>query len=60
MPPKGRFAAPRVALDQWLNSRGHRRNILRPQWRKIGIVRRPDVDLERFRDAVVWVNEFGE
>jgi len=57
---QGRFAAPRVALDQWLDSRGHRRNILRPQWRKIGIVRRPDVDLERFRDAVVWVNEFGE
>jgi uncharacterized protein YkwD len=57
---QGRLAAPRVALDRWLNSRGHRRNILRPEWRRIGIAMRPEVDLRRFRNVVVWVNQFGE
>ena len=56
---EGPFVVPRVAIDQWLNSSGHRRNLFRPEWRTIGIALRPDVDVERFRDSVVWVNEFG-
>jgi hypothetical protein len=29
----GRFGAPRVALDAWLNSPGHRQNLFRAEWR---------------------------
>jgi uncharacterized protein YkwD len=56
----GPFVVPRVALDQWLNSPGHRENLFRPEWRTIGIALRSDVDVEQFRSSVVWVNEFGE
>jgi uncharacterized protein YkwD len=56
----GRLAAPRVALAGWLDSPGHRRNLLRPGWRTIGIARRPGADLGRIHGGVVWVNQFGE
>jgi hypothetical protein len=51
---------PRVAVDRWLNSPGHRENLLRPEWRTIGIARLAEADVEAMRDAVVWVNQFGE
>ena len=56
---EGRFVVPRVAVDRWLNSRGHRRNLFDAAWRTIGIARRPDVDVERVRGGVLWVNAFG-
>jgi hypothetical protein len=55
----GRFGAPRVALDGWLNSPGHRENLFRPQWQTQGIVL---LRLDRFgpyRGASLWVSQFG-
>ena len=55
----GRFGAPRVALDGWLNSPDHRDNLFRPEWTTQGIAL---VKLARFgpyRDASLWVSHFG-
>jgi Cysteine-rich secretory protein family len=55
----GRYGAPRVALDGWLNSAGHRENLFRPEWRTQGIAL---VKLDRFgpyRGASLWVSHFG-
>jgi len=56
---EGGFVLPRVALDQWLNSDGHRENLFRPQWRTTGVALLPGATVERIRDGVIWVNEFG-
>lgn len=56
----GRLGAPRVALDRWLNSTGHRENLFRPEWAQQGIA---VVHLDRFghdRDMWLWVNQFGD
>ena len=37
----GRYASPRVAIDRWLNSDGHRENLFRPEWRTTGIALLP-------------------
>ncbi len=61
----GRYASPRVAIDRWLNSQGHRENLFRPEWRSTGIALLPnatahwDKNNTTIRDGVVWVNEFG-
>jgi Cysteine-rich secretory protein family len=55
----GPFVVPRVAVDRWLNSRGHRRNLFRPGWRTIGVARRAGADVGRIRNGVIWVNQFG-
>ena len=55
----GPFGAPRVALDGWLNSPGHRENLFRPEWRTQGIA---ILKLDRFgayRDMTLWVSHFG-
>lgn len=55
----GPLGAPRVALDGWLNSPGHRENLFRPEWRTQGIAL---VKLARFgvyMDASLWVSHFG-
>ena len=57
---EGRYVSPRVAVDQWLNSPGHRTNLFRRQWRVVGIALRRSADVERFDDAVIWVNQFGD
>jgi uncharacterized protein YkwD len=57
---EGRYVSPRVAVDQWLNSPGHRTNLFQPQWRTVGIALRRRADVERFDDAVIWVNQFGD
>jgi uncharacterized protein YkwD len=56
---EGRYVTPRVAVDRWLNSPGHRENLFRPEWRTVGIGRLGDADVERFDHGVIWVNEFG-
>jgi uncharacterized protein YkwD len=56
---EGPLAAPRVALDRWLNSPGHRENLFRPEWTTIGIALLAHADVEQVRDGAVWVNEFG-
>jgi hypothetical protein len=57
---EGRWVAPRVAVDQWLNSPGHRENLFRPQWGTIGIGLLRDAAFEPYEDGVIWVNQFGD
>jgi uncharacterized protein YkwD len=57
---EGRLVTPRVAVDRWLNSPGHRENLFWPGWRTVGIARLANADVERFDDGVIWVNEFGD
>jgi len=55
----GRYGSPRVALDGWLNSPGHRENLFRPQWRAQGIA---VLKLDRFgpyHKMTLWVSHFG-
>lgn len=55
----GPWGAPRVALDGWLNSPGHRENLFGAEWRTQGIA---VMKLERFgddHDVTLWVNAFG-
>lgn len=57
---EGPLGAPRVALDGWLNSAGHRENLFQPAWRFQGIA---VVKAGRFRDyanVTLWVNQFGD
>jgi uncharacterized protein YkwD len=55
----GPLRAPRVALDGWLNSPGHRENLFNPEWRTEGIAVQNVGDFGRFHDGELWVNEFG-
>ncbi len=56
---EGALIAPRLALDTWLNSQGHRENLFRPEWRTIGISLLGGANLDDIDDGVVWVNHFG-
>ena len=55
----GPLGAPRVALDGWLNSPGHRENLFRPEWRTQGIAVQKLDRFGQYRDAALWVHEFG-
>ncbi|MFN0155691.1 MAG: CAP domain-containing protein [Gaiella sp.] len=57
---EGPLTAPRVALDGWLNSPGHRENLFRPQWRTAGIALLRDVDAGPVDGGTVWVMHFGD
>ena len=57
---EGRRRAPRVAMDDWLNSPPHRENLFLPQWRTAGLAAVHDVTVDDFRHAVVWVSQFGD
>jgi uncharacterized protein YkwD len=56
---EGPLTVPRLALDRWLDSPGHRQNLFRPQWQTIAIALLGGANVERVRDGVLWVNEFG-
>jgi len=53
----GSYATPRTIFRLWMNSSGHRRNILGP-YREIGIGLRVGT-LGHVRGAHVWTQEFG-
>ena len=55
----GRWGAPRVALDGWLNTPGHRANQFRPEWRTEGIAVETLSSFGSYHDAELWVQEFG-
>jgi hypothetical protein len=57
---QGRMTAPRVALDQWLNSPGHRDNLFRPHWRGAGLAALHGADFAQLDDGVIWVSQFGD
>jgi uncharacterized protein YkwD len=52
--------SPRAALDSWLDSPGHRANLLDPAWTETGIrlviVEGP---LKGRTESRIWINEFG-
>jgi uncharacterized protein YkwD len=54
-----RLGAPRVALDGWLNSPGHRDNLFQPEWRSQGIAVMRAGRFSRYSNATLWVNEFA-
>jgi uncharacterized protein YkwD len=56
---EGRHGSPRVALDGWLNSPGHRVNLLTPKWRAQGIAVEKVDRFGSYRNVTLWVNQFG-
>jgi hypothetical protein len=56
----GPWAAPRPALDGWLNSPGHRENLFRPEWRVQSIYVVKLSSFHGFRSPTLWVSEFGD
>jgi len=54
-----RLGAPRVALDGWLNSPGHRDNLFQPEWRSEGIAVMKVGRLDEYSNVTLWVNEFA-
>jgi hypothetical protein len=57
---EGPLGAPRVALDGWLNSPGHRENLFQPAWRVQGIAAVKVAQFRDYRDVTLWVNQFGD
>jgi len=55
----GPLGAPRLAVDGWLNSKGHRENLFRPEWRTQGIAVQTIARFGGDRNVTLWVNEFG-
>jgi uncharacterized protein YkwD len=55
----GEFARPRVAVDRWLNSDGHRENLFRDSWQEQGVALRTAEEFDGYSDAAVWVSHFG-
>ncbi|MGZ4385069.1 MAG: CAP domain-containing protein [Gaiellaceae bacterium] len=56
---EGALGSPRVALDGWLNSPGHRENLFLPDWRTQGLAVMKISHFLDFSDATLWVNQFG-
>lgn len=56
----GRWGAPRVAVDAWLNSPPHRENLFRRKWRDQGLAMVSTDRFGEYRDVSLWVNVLGE
>lgn len=54
----GRLATPRSIFRMWMNSSGHRRNILDPSYEDIGIGLQVG-ELDGYDGAHVWTQQFG-
>ena len=55
----GRWAAPRVAVDAWLNSAVHRKNMFGRHWREQGVALLAGKSFGAYRDVSVWVIVLG-
>ena len=55
----GALGSPRVAVDGWLNSPGHRRNLFRPGWSEQGVALRTTPSFDGATDVAIWVSHFG-
>jgi uncharacterized protein YkwD len=55
----GRYGAPRVALDGWLNSTEHRENLFRPEWQTQGIAAVKLDTFGAYHHATLWVSHFA-
>lgn len=56
----GRWGAPRVAVDAWLNSAPHRENLFGPEWRKQGLALLLRDSFGAYRDVSLWVSVLGD
>ena len=56
---QGSFGSPRGALVAWLNSPGHRHNLLEPVWRDLGVALVYSRGILGLGTAAVWVSQFG-
>ena len=56
---KGRTATPRAIVSSWMRSPGHRANLLRPGWTRIGIGARTGTFLGYTRATVVTADFAG-
>ncbi len=52
----GRWAAPRVVVDAWLNSAGHRANLFGRGWHEQGVAVLRSESFAGYRDVALWVN----
>jgi uncharacterized protein YkwD len=55
----GELGRPRVALDGWLNSDGHRENLFRDLCEEQGVALLPVESFEGYSDTAIWVSHFG-
>ena len=55
----GRWGAPRVAIDAWLNSKSHRENLFARRWREQGIAVLPNESFGGYRNVALWVSVLG-
>jgi uncharacterized protein YkwD len=55
----GRWGAPRVVVDAWLNSPPHRENLFRAEWRLMGVAVVKPQSFEGQRDLSLWVSVLG-
>jgi uncharacterized protein YkwD len=55
----GSFGTPRQTMSGWLHSTGHRENILRADYRELGIGYLADQTFQGYAGATLWSQEFG-
>jgi len=55
----GALSTPRAIVEAWLNSEGHRRNIIDPDFREIGLGVAIGIATTGDDDGATFVNEFG-
>ena len=46
-------------MNEWLHSADHRKNILTPGFRDLGIGYQPDKTFQDYHGATLWSEEFG-
>lgn len=56
----GRWGAPRVAVDAWLNSPHHRANLFGRAWREQGVALLAKRRFRDHQDVSVWVSVLGD
>jgi uncharacterized protein YkwD len=55
----GSYGTPRSTMDSWLNSTGHRENILDPAYTELGVGYRSGQTFQGWSGATLWSQEFG-
>jgi uncharacterized protein YkwD len=53
------LGSPRIAVDRWLNSPGHRENLFSPEWTEQGVALLRVRSFNRASDVAIWVSQFG-
>ncbi len=55
----GPYGAPRVAVDAWLNSPPHRRNLFSARWRVQGVALLAGRQFDGYQQMALWVSVLG-